>query len=134
MASRVEHLFLWIRLKDQLVKINISLVQNTNQIYKIKLSMEIGKTSHNSWKWTLSYLKAVSSEWQKMVLTLKWIVLDFNNSVISKEWETKDILFLAISIIQNLLFLKVRTFFKLLILLYKRILIIQWWEKQLILI
>jgi hypothetical protein len=89
----VEHLYLWIRLQDQLAKKNISLVQNTNQYYKIKLSMETGKSSQNRWKLTLNYLKAVSKEWQKMLLTYKWIALDFNNSVILKELETSDILF-----------------------------------------
>lgn len=89
----MEHLYLWIRLQDQLAKKNISLVQNTNQYYKIKLSMETGKSSQNRWKLTLNYLKAVSKEWQKMLPTYKWIALDFNNSVILKELETKDILF-----------------------------------------
>jgi hypothetical protein len=93
MDSKVEHLYLWIRLQDQLAKKNISLVQNTNQFYKIKLSMETGKSSQNRWKLTLNYLKAVSKEWQKMLLTYKWIALDFNNLVILKELETKDILF-----------------------------------------
>ena len=72
--------------------------------------MEIGKTSHNSLKQTLNFLKAANNEWQKMVLTCKLIILVINNSVISKELEIKDIHSLAKSIIQNLLSPRVRTF------------------------
>ena len=62
MASKAEPSFQWIRLKDRLAKGNINLVQNTNQYYKIKHSMEIGKLSQNRWKQTQIYLKAVRSK------------------------------------------------------------------------
>ena len=47
MASRVEHLFLWIRLKDQLVKINISLKRKRKQIAIADLFIAATAISHD---------------------------------------------------------------------------------------